>query len=176
MLRDAGRIPARNVFSMIRRFETPEQTLRSSAQASTPHSASPDFDDQGVFCMYFVYHDSLHQGISLSPFSGQKVTFIYGHLSSSLSPFSGQKVLARNGSGREMSGNLAYNFHGYRVLWHTANLRHGANGFTSLLNEGMLRIFRPKKSDGFGRERTRDLGYQRTACLPLDHRSRSVCD
>jgi hypothetical protein len=29
-------------------------------------------------------------------------------------------------------------------------VRHGANGFTSLLKEGMLWIFRPKKSDGFG--------------------------
>jgi hypothetical protein len=42
----------------------------------------------------------------------------------------------------------------YRVLWHAANLRHGANGFTSLPKEGMLRIFfARKKSDGFGRER-----------------------
>jgi hypothetical protein len=30
----------------------------------------------------------------------------------------------------------------------------------------------PEKSDGFGRERTRDLGYQRPARKPLDHRSR----
>jgi hypothetical protein len=36
-------------------------------------------------------------------------------------------------------------------------------GFTSLLKEGMLRIFSPEKSDGFGQERTRDLGYQRPA-------------
>jgi hypothetical protein len=27
------------------------------------------------------------------------------------------------------------------------------------LKEGMLRIFSPEKSDGFGRVRTRDLGY-----------------
>jgi hypothetical protein len=33
-----------------------------------------------------------------------------------------------------------------------ANLRDGANGFTSFPKEGMLRIFSPeKKSDGFGR-------------------------
>jgi hypothetical protein len=32
--------------------------------------------------------------------------------------------------------------------------------------------FQQEKSDGFGRERTRDLGYQRPACRPLDHRSR----
>jgi hypothetical protein len=39
----------------------------------------------------------------------------------------------------------------------------GSNGFTSLPKEGMLRIFSPEKSDGFGREGTRDLGYQRPA-------------
>jgi hypothetical protein len=33
-------------------------------------------------------------------------------------------------------------------------------------------FFHQEKSDGFGRERTRDLGYQRPACKPLDHRSR----
>jgi hypothetical protein len=47
---------------------------------------------------------------------------------------------------------------------HAANLRHGANGFSSFPKEGMLRIFLPEKSDGFGRERTRNLGYQRPAC------------
>jgi hypothetical protein len=40
----------------------------------------------------------------------------------------------------------------FRDLLHAANLRHGANGFTSLLKEGMLMIFSPKKSDGFGQE------------------------
>jgi hypothetical protein len=45
----------------------------------------------------------------------------------------------------------------FRDLLHAENLRHGANGFTFLPKEGMLRIFSPKKSDGFGRERTRDL-------------------
>jgi hypothetical protein len=29
----------------------------------------------------------------------------------------------------------------------------------------MLKIFSPEKSDGFDRERTRDLGYQRPACI-----------
>jgi hypothetical protein len=31
-----------------------------------------------------------------------------------------------------------------------------------------------EKSDGFGRERTRNLGFQRPACKPLDHRSRWI--
>jgi hypothetical protein len=29
-------------------------------------------------------------------------------------------------------------------------LQHGTDGFTSPLKEGMMRIFSPKKSDGFG--------------------------
>jgi hypothetical protein len=43
---------------------------------------------------------------------------------------------------------------------HATNLRHGADGFTSPPKEGMLRIFSPEKSDGFGQVQTRDLGYQ----------------
>jgi hypothetical protein len=38
------------------------------------------------------------------------------------------------------------------VLLHAAKLRHGqTDGFTSSPKEGMLRIFSPEKSDGFGR-------------------------
>ena len=58
------------------------------------------------------------------------------------------------------------------VLLHAVNLRHGTDGFTSPPKEGALRIFSPEKSDGFGRVWTRELGYQRPARLPLDHRSR----
>jgi hypothetical protein len=38
-------------------------------------------------------------------------------------------------------------------LLHAVNLRYGTHCFTSLLKEGVLRIFlfRPEKSDGFGR-------------------------
>jgi hypothetical protein len=39
-------------------------------------------------------------------------------------------------------------------LLQAANLRHGANDFTSLPKEGMLRNFSPEKSDGFGQEYT----------------------
>jgi hypothetical protein len=49
-------------------------------------------------------------------------------------------------------------------LLHAANLQHGANGFTSLPKEGMLRTFSPEKSNSFGQERTHDFGYQRPAC------------
>jgi hypothetical protein len=44
-----------------------------------------------------------------------------------------------------------------RVLLHAANLRQWADGFTSPPKEGMLWIFSPEKSDGFGRVRTLDL-------------------
>jgi hypothetical protein len=49
----------------------------------------------------------------------------------------------------------------HRVLLHAAKLRHGTDGFTSHPKEGMLWIFSPEKSKGFGRVRTRDLEYQR---------------
>jgi hypothetical protein len=48
--------------------------------------------------------------------------------------------------------NFAYNcdFHGKcRDLLHAAILRHGTDGFTFPLKEGMLRIFLPENSNGF---------------------------
>ena len=39
----------------------------------------------------------------------------------------------------------------FRDLLHAVNLRQGTNGFNSLPKEGVLRIFRPEKSEGFGR-------------------------
>ena len=36
-------------------------------------------------------------------------------------------------------------------LLHAGNLRHGTEDFTSPPKEGVLRIFRPEKSNGFGR-------------------------
>jgi hypothetical protein len=65
--------------------------------------------------------------------------------------------------GEKWPVNLACdsNFHVNRwVLLHGANPRHGTDGFTSPLKEGMLWIFLPEKSDGFGRFRARDVGYQ----------------
>ena len=57
------------------------------------------------------------------------------------------------------------------VLLHAVNLRHGTDGFTSPPKEGALRIFSPEKSDGFGRVWTRELGHQKPARSPLDHRN-----
>jgi hypothetical protein len=47
----------------------------------------------------------------------------------------------------------------FKDLLHAANLRHGTDGFISPPKEGVLRIFLPLKSDGFGRVCTRELGY-----------------
>jgi hypothetical protein len=47
------------------------------------------------------------------------------------------------------------------------------DSFTSLPKEGMRRIYQmPEKSNDFGRVWTRELGFQRSACQPLDHRNR----
>jgi hypothetical protein len=60
-----------------------------------------------------------------------------------------------------VSSGCDSDFHvNHRVLLHAAKLRHWTDGFTSPPKEGMLWIFSPEKSDGFGRDRTRDLGYQ----------------
>jgi hypothetical protein len=40
-----------------------------------------------------------------------------------------------------------------------------------LWRKAFCAFFQLEKSDGFGRERTCDLGYQRPACKPLDHQS-----
>jgi hypothetical protein len=42
---------------------------------------------------------------------------------------------------------LPRNFQGSLIA---ANLRHGTGSFTSPPKEGLLRIFSPEKSDGFG--------------------------
>ena len=39
----------------------------------------------------------------------------------------------------------------FRDLLHAVNLRHGTDGFTSPPKEGVMRIFSPQNSDGFGR-------------------------
>ena len=52
------------------------------------------------------------------------------------------------------------------VLLHVVNLRHGTDGFNSPQKEGVLRIFSPEKSDGFGRVWTREIGYSTLTCRP----------
>jgi hypothetical protein len=49
---------------------------------------------------------------------------------------------------------LASNYTIFEVSWvllHAPKLGHGTDYFTSFPKEGMLRIFLPEKSDGFGR-------------------------
>jgi hypothetical protein len=47
--------------------------------------------------------------------------------------------------------SLQCDFHGNcRGFLHAEKLRHGTDRFTSPLKEGMLGIFSPEKSDGFG--------------------------
>jgi hypothetical protein len=58
-----------------------------------------------------------------------------------------------------------------RVLLHAANLRHETDDFTSPLKEGMVWKFSPEKSDGFGRDRTCDLGYRRQAFVNYEFAS-----
>jgi hypothetical protein len=57
--------------------------------------------------------------------------------------------------GREIAGKFSlkmpdFNI-AFRYLLHAVNLRHGTHNFTSLPKEGVLSIFSPEKSDGFGR-------------------------
>jgi hypothetical protein len=48
--------------------------------------------------------------------------------------------------------SLQCDFHrNSRGFLHTAKLRHGTDDFTSPPKKGMLRIFSPEKSYGFGR-------------------------
>jgi len=48
----------------------------------------------------------------------------------------------------------------------------GPTALLPLRRKARWGFFRPKKSDGFGQVWTRELGYQRPARSPLDHRSR----
>jgi hypothetical protein len=68
-------------------------------------------------------------------------------------------------TGEKWPVNLAcdsYFLVNHRVPLHAADLLHGADAFTtSPPKESMLWIFSPGKSDGFGWDRTRGLGYQR---------------
>jgi hypothetical protein len=79
----------------------------------------------------------------------------------------------RRNCGREMTGNFADKWRVPRHLKGSFACRISATWDRRLYfpSEGRNAedfFFRPEKSDGFGRGRTRELGYQR----PADHRSR----
>ena len=60
----------------------------------------------------------------------------------------------------------------FRDLLHAANLRHGTNGFTSPLKEGVLRIFSPLKIWRLRPGLNPRTGVLQASTLPLDHQSR----
>jgi hypothetical protein len=73
-------------------------------------------------------------------------------------------LLAREGNWREFSHQPVIHRRSWD-FWHTPNLGHWTDYFTSPPKESMLRIFSYRnKSSGFGRVRTRELGNQRPAC------------
>ena len=76
-------------------------------------------------------------------------------------------ISERRNYGREMAGQFCLWFRLQRkprVLWHAAKICDMGDGFTSPPRGACCGFFSPEKSDGFGRDRTRELGYQRPAC------------
>ena len=76
-------------------------------------------------------------------------------------------ISERRNYGREMAGQFSLWFRlprKPRVLWHAAQICDMGDGFTSPPRKACCGFFSPEKSNGFGRDRTRDLGYQRPAC------------
>ena len=68
-----------------------------------------------------------------------------------------------------------HDFHGtFRDLLHAANLRHGTDGFTSPLKEGVLRIFSYLKIRRLRPGLNPRTWVPKASTLPLDHRSRTV--
>jgi hypothetical protein len=59
-----------------------------------------------------------------------------------------------------------------RDLLHTANLRHGTDGFTSPPKEGVLKIFSPLKIRRLRPGLNPRTWVPKASTLPLDHRSR----
>ena len=60
----------------------------------------------------------------------------------------------------------------FRDLLHAVNLRHGTNRFTSLLKEGVLRIFSSWKIRRLRPGLNPRTWVPKASTLPLDHRSR----
>jgi len=59
----------------------------------------------------------------------------------------------------------------FRNLLHAANLRHGTDGFTSPLKEGVLRIFLPLKIQRLRPGLNPQTWVLKASTLPQDHRS-----
>jgi hypothetical protein len=72
-------------------------------------------------------------------------------------------LLAKEGDFNEFYQHLVIHCRCWGLL-HAPKLGHGADYLTSPPKESMLRIFPSEKSNGVGRDRTRELGNQRPAC------------
>ena len=74
---------------------------------------------------------------------------------------------------RMLSGNFAEMATSmpFRDLLHSANLRHGTDGFTSPLKEGVLRTFSPLKIRRLRPGLNPQTWVLKASTLPLDHRS-----
>jgi hypothetical protein len=73
----------------------------------------------------------------------------------------------RGNYGREITGNFAYNgdFHATVGIFYMPQICDmGPTALLPLLRRHVEDFFALKKSDGLGRVRTRELGYQRQAC------------
>ena len=62
----------------------------------------------------------------------------------------------------------------FRDVLHTVNLRHGADGFTSLPKEGVLSIFSPWKIRRLRSGLNPRTWVPKASTLPLEHRSRFI--
>ena len=77
--------------------------------------------------------------------------------------------------GREMFRQISSRIRlprNYRALLHAADLRHGTDGFTSPLKEGVLRIFSPLKIRRLRLGLNLRTWVPKASTLHLDHRSR----
>jgi hypothetical protein len=85
-------------------------------------------------------------------------------------------ISERRNYGREMAGQILPNKYDLQVIVGFFNLPQSCNrgqmALLPLLRKACWGFFLPEKSNGFSWVWTRNLGFQRPACSPLDHWSR----
>ena len=85
-------------------------------------------------------------------------------------------ISERRNYGREMAGQFCLWFRlprKSRVLWYAAQICDMGDGFTSPTRKACCEFFSPEKSDSFGRDRTRELGYQNR--IPCSDNASTIC-